>query len=160
MVEITTAAVVSSSILMVFVPAFARELHASRQAEATLGIAKIAAGAVEHAAEKHDNGALPASAPLTPSSVPRGAREVDAPGAWDHPTWQALGFRAFGDGVPHAYAFAFESSREAAKWNFRALAHGDLDGDGTTSSFELRGVIDDDAGARIDPAIGVAAELE
>jgi hypothetical protein len=158
--EAAAAFAVLGSILLIGVPAFLKEIHASKQAEATINVALLGDDAIAYASDKPAALAFPASAPLTPASVPRGVREADPPGAWDHPTWQALGFRPFAEGVPHAYAFQFDSSLSPGKSSFRAHAHGDLDGDGTTSTFEVRGSAEDGTPARMEPGIIVEAELE
>lgn len=80
--------------------------------------------------------AYPASAPLTPSLVPRGELATDPPGTWDHPTWRLLGFR-FEE--PHAYSYAFDSDNGPERSTFRATARGDLDGDGNLSTFLVTG---------------------
>jgi hypothetical protein len=59
-------------------------------------------------------------------------------------------------GVAHSFAFAFDRPDEAT---FVAHAHGDLDGDGTTSTFEIRGKCGRD-GASLVPGMVVEAELE
>src|SRR5262249_39736823 len=100
--------------------------------------------------------AFPDSAPLTPAEVPRGVRDDDPPGAWDHPTWRALGF---GFDHPHAFSFAFDSTHGPSESQFRATAHGDLDGDGVTSTFEIQGRADGN-GARIVPGMFVDREVE
>ncbi len=148
-----------ATILMVGVPAFVRELHASRQVEATTGVQTIADLAIAYSHGKQAVFAFPPSAPLTPAVVPKGTREVDPVGAWDQPSWKALGFRPVLDDVPHAYSFEFDSTLSPGKSGFRAIAHGDLDGDGTLSTFELRGSADDTS-ARIEPGMIVDAELE
>jgi hypothetical protein len=147
------------SILMVGVPAFVHELHASKQVEATSGIETMAALAVVYADGKPIEMAFPLSAPLTPAVVAKGTREVDPPNAWDHPTWKALGFRPVAEGAPHAYSFEFDPFLSVTRSTFRAVAHGDLDGDGTQSTFEVRGTADHD-GARVEPGMMVDAELE
>jgi len=53
----------------------------------------------------------------------------------DHPTWRALGF---GFDYAHAFSFEFVSSSSPEGARFRATAHGDLDGDGVVSTFELK----------------------
>jgi hypothetical protein len=164
------------SVLAVAIPAFVRDLHASHFAEATLGLASIGEGAILHATplsvpaspggvEK----AFPASAPLTPSRPPRGTRAVDVPGLWQTPTWLALHFppprgsgRAFAEGEAHAFAFGFDSTLSRARSAFVAHAHGDLDGNGTMSTFEIRGhsVDGDPKGPTIEPGMYVQDPLE
>jgi hypothetical protein len=57
--------------------------------------------------------------------------------------------------VAHSYAFQFDRSEGA----FVAQAHGDLDGDGTTSTFEIRGKCDRDVASLV-PGLYVESELE
>jgi hypothetical protein len=60
------------------------------------------------------------------------------------------------EGAPHAYSFAFESNGTG----FVARARGDLDGDGTLSTFEVRGVTPPGETPRVEPGMYVEAELE
>lgn len=149
---------IGGTVLMVGVPAFVHELHGSKQIEATSGIQQLADKTIAYAQDRPTIAAFPPSAPLTPSSVNKGRREIDAVDAWDHPTWKALDFHPYAD-APHAYSFELDTALGPAKSTFRAVAHGDLDGDGTTSTFELRGTADG-SGARVDPGMIVDAELE
>ena len=169
---------IGGSLLAVFVPAFARELNASRFAEPVLGLTKLSAAAVAYAHDRPVRDAFPPTAPLTPQEPPRGVRAVDPPGAWDTPTWRALGFRPVAEGIPHLFAFGFDSATAGGinpetrvaptrppgpvKSTFIAHAHGDLDGDGVRSTFEIRGhcVEDDPAGPAIDPGMYVESEVE
>jgi hypothetical protein len=80
--------------------------------------------------------AYPAAAPLTPAEVPAGTSVEDSPETWQHPTWQQLGFQL---DHAHYYSFEFDSQNGDERSWFKATAHGDLDGDGQLSSFELRG---------------------
>jgi type IV pilus assembly protein PilA len=162
------------SLVAVAAPAFVREVHASRLVEPVEGLKRLGGSAVayaqEHAPAQGAGGSagtqassvFPPSAPLTPSSPPRGHCEVDPPDAWDHPTWIALGFRAVAPGTPHCFAFAFDSVLTPSKSTFRARAHGDLDGDGIFSTFEVTGrLVDGDAQqVVIDPGMFVDSEME
>jgi hypothetical protein len=141
-------------IAAVAIPTFARELHASRFAEPTSGLARLGASAVAYATAV--GGRFPDSAPLTPAAVPRGTKEVDPIGTWDGPTWSALAFRPSPEGVPHAYSFAFDSNGAS----FVARARGDLDGDGVLSTFEVTGSVKPNEGPTVDPGMHVEAELE
>jgi hypothetical protein len=83
---------------------------------------------------------LPQSAPLTPEA---GACCKQAGGKcpvgfakWDDPAWKALFFEL---DHPHYYSYSFESTPDG----FVARAVGDLDCDGTPSTFELPGKIVD-----------------
>ena len=156
-VELAVGAAILGSLLAVAVPAFSRDLHASRFVEPTDGLARIGAAAIAYA---EANQRFPDSAPLTPSAPPRGKKEADPPGTWDGATWQALSFRPSAEGVPHAYAFSFEST--AGGTAFVAQARGDLDGDGVLSTFEIRGHASRANGERpaLAPGMYVEAELE
>lgn len=156
-VELAMGAAILGSLLAVVVPAFSRELHASRLVEPIDGLARIGASAVAYA---EANERFPESAPLTPSAPPRGKKEADPPGTWDGPTWNALSFRPSAEGVPHAYAFSFESA--AGGTAFVAQARGDVDGDGVLSTFEIRGRTGRTDGEKpaLAPGMYVEAELE
>jgi type II secretory pathway pseudopilin PulG len=160
-IEVAITFAIVGSLLAVAVPAFFRDLKASRLSEPVDGVKAIAEGATGYARVHDVPHAYPPSAPLTPAQVPRGTREVDPPGAWDQPTWRALGFRPSPEGVPHAFAFELESTLGATRSAFVARAHGDLDGDGVTSTFETSGHEQvGDAGPVIDPGMVVEAEVE
>jgi hypothetical protein len=149
---------VLGSLLAVAVPAFVRNLHASHLVEATDGLARIERGAIAFSnAPGNGARALPPSAPLTPASVPRGERLEDPPGTWDAPAWRALGFRAAPEGMRHRYSFA--TDLDAAGSELVARAHGDLDGDGVLSRFEVR-VRREGASVHAVPGMIVADELE
>jgi hypothetical protein len=152
-IEAALAFALTGSVLAVAVPEFARGLHASRLAEPVDGLKRIAESAVSLAAA---GATFPPSVQLTPAEVPRGVRADDPSGAWDQPTWRALGF---GFDHPHAFSFSFESSQTATGGHFRATAHGDLDGDGVVSTFEVEGESDAN-GARILPGMYVDREVE
>jgi hypothetical protein len=124
------------AVVLSVLPAFVRNLRASRFAEPLDGLAFIAARASLLAAGRPVESAYPPAAPLTPALVPRGEMVVDPAGTWDHPTWRLLAFRP---DDPHAYAFTFESRNGQDASSFEATARGDLDGDGSTSTFSIRG---------------------
>jgi hypothetical protein len=154
-VELAVGVALLGSVIAVAAPAFIRELHASRFVEPTSGLTRIGAGAITYA---DANGRFPDSQALTPSAPPRGTREADPPGTWETPTWTALSFRPAPDGVPHAYAFSFEMSSSGSA--FVAQAHGDLDGDGVLSTFEIRGTKKPGEGASVAPGMYIESELE
>jgi hypothetical protein len=143
-------------LLAVVVPSFVRNVHASYVSEATNGVGDLAARTLARLEAAGTIDALPESAPLTPSGVPRGIRVKDPPGTWDHPTWRALGF---GFELAHAYSFQFDAERAPDVARFHALAHGDLDGDGQFSTIELGGSFKPGA-APVLSALDVAHETE
>ena len=155
-VEAAVAVAVAGSVLFAALPAFLRNLHASRMAEPIDGISAIAARATSLASGQTPESAYPASVALTPAQVPRAERVVDPPGTWDHPSWQKLGFSMT---VPHCYSFAFESKNGKGLAAFRAWANGDLDGDGILSAFTIRGELREGAEAKALP-LEIEREIE
>ena len=136
--ELTAGGSLLCCVLAVTVPAFVRNLHTSRLVEPIEGLERIAARAAVLAAGRPTDVAYPADAPLSPATVPRGELVVDPPGTWDHPTWRELGFAPE---QPHAFSFEFEGENGADVSRFVARARGDLDGDGSQSTFSLKGEV-------------------
>ena len=94
---------------------------------------------------------------MPPRRMVRPARlSVDPPGSWDHPAWQAVGFRAVPEGAAHRFSFA----TELQDTTFVARAHGDLDGDGVVSVFEAKVDFSKAAEPKLIPGMYVEAELE
>jgi hypothetical protein len=124
--------------------------------EALDGLEQIAARAGALSDTAPLGAAYPASCPLTPSTVPRGTLVVDPPDTWDHPTWRLL---SFSKTTLHAYSFQFDSQNAPELSRFSAEAHGDLDGDGVTSTFRVSGSIRPGQPAKREP-LEVIREVE
>lgn len=152
-IELAIGAALVGSIAAVAIPAFVRELHASRFSEPVEALGRMSTGAVHYAEQTHK---LPDSAPLTPPAPARGKRETFPPEIWGHPTWRALSFQAAPDGVPFAFAYSFD----AQPAGFVARANGDLDGDGVYSTFEVRATATASEPLKIEPGMYVESELE
>jgi hypothetical protein len=146
-----TASVVACA-LAAIVPSCIRSIRMSRTAEATENLDRIARAWVAHAGDPGVS--LPT--PLTPPLVPRGAAASDPPGTWDHPTWRALGF-SIPESEPHWYAYRVEARDEGRE--VVVVAHGDLDGDGVTSTY-TRTIRREAAGWVASPVLLVTADLE
>jgi hypothetical protein len=160
--ELAIAFALVGSLLAVAVPAFVREVHASRLVEPVDGLKRIGAAAVAYGAAHPVPQGFPPSAPLTPGPPPRGRCDVDPADAWGHPTWRALDFRAAPPGTPHCFSFSFDSALGTARATFRAQAHADLDGDGIPSTFEVTGQYaeGDPRGPVVDPGMFIDSEVE
>lgn len=143
---------VLGSLLATCVPPFVRELHASPLHEVEEALPRLGELVLAYYAR---TGTLPASVALTPLTPTRGVPRIDPPGTWDHPTWAALGFKPAADNTPHLYSFSFDNQGQS----FVIEARGDLDGDGATSRFAVRGTIDNGT-ARLDEGMIVENELE
>lgn len=150
---------VAGSVLAVAVPSFIRNLSASKLSEPIDGLDRIVTNAVAYAEVHAQEISFPPSAPLTPAEVPRGVRAPDPPEAWEHLTWKCLDF---GFTEPHAFAFQFQSELEEATqtMRFTATAHGDLDGDGLLSTFEVKGERAPGQAPRVLPGMFVDREVE
>ena len=157
LVELVLAASIGGSALAAFAPTFLRDLQASRTTEAVDGLAAIGASAVAHAAGRELAASFPAPAPLTPAEVPRGLAVQDPEGTWDTPTWQAL---HFGYDRPHRYAFRFDVVVDPVRLWFNATAHGDLNGDGILSTFQVSGERRAGEEAVLIPGLHVHREVE
>jgi len=129
---------IGGSLTAVAVPTFWRNLSASKTTEALDGLGKISMSALSQAEGHTPAETFPPSVAQTPAEVPRGVSAKDPPGVWDHLSWRALNFRIEHE---HAYSFRFDSSFDGVTQTarFSARAHGDLDGDGNLSTFEVRG---------------------
>ena len=147
-VEAAFGVALAGTVLATFVPAFVENLQASRLVEPIDGLNKLAGRATALAGARPVEQAYPASAPMTPKTVPAGGRASDPDDAWKHPTWQQLDFRFT---VPHSYAFQFESSNAVGRSTFKATARGDLDGDGVLSQFVISGESKDGDRPRVFP---------
>jgi hypothetical protein len=160
--ELAIGFALGGSLLAIAVPAFLREVHSSRFVEPVDGLKRISAAAVIYGRGHPVAQGFPPTAALTPTSPPRGRCEVDPPDAWTQPTWRALDFRAAPAGTPHCFAFSFDSAVSPTKSTFRAQAHGDLDGDGIPSTFEVTGQYTegDARGPVVDPGMFVDSEVE
>lgn len=157
--ELSAMFAVGGSLLAVAVPAFFRNLSASKLSEPIEGLDRMVTQAVAYASSKPQDISFPPPSPLTPLQVPRGVRAADPPEVWEHLTWKCLSFR-FDE--PHAFSFKFDSELDPATqvMRFTATAHGDLDGDGTLSTFEVRGERAPGREARVLPGMFVDREVE
>jgi type IV pilus assembly protein PilA len=162
LLELAVAFSLVASVLAVAVPTFVREVHASRFVEPVDGLQRIGAAAVLYGIGRPVGQAFPPSAPATPTTPPRGHCEPDPPGTWDHPTWRTFDFRPVPPETPHCFSFSFDSNLSPSLSTFRAQAHGDLDGDGIPSTFEVTGhhAEGDARGPMLDPGMFIDSEVE
>ena len=158
--ELAIAISVLGCALAATVPACIRAMHAARTAEAVDDVEQILRSSIQR---RNDEAAAPpavaaapapsssahkstaptplVSAPLTPASVPRGEAVWDAEGTWEHPTWKAIHFSI---DTPHWYAYQLDVDPDPST-ALRAVARGDLDGDGVLSTFERDAILDPSA---------------
>jgi hypothetical protein len=167
--EFAAAFAVGGSLLAVAVPTFLKNLTASKLTEPIDGLDRMVTSAVAYSARHPQEISFPPSSPLTPAEVPRGVRVVDPPEIWQHLTWLSLHFgfcptveREKVVCVPHAFSFKLDTDRDPATgvMRFTATAHGDLDGDGIVSTFEVRGERAPGMPARVLPGMFIDREVE
>jgi hypothetical protein len=101
----------------------------AKTAEARSTVGMIAMSLATYA-EQH--GKLPASAPAVPKDVPRGAKYQSSPSDWSG-SWQAIQFTM---DMPQYYSYSFKTAPDAK--SAVVTAHGDLNGDGKMSTFEIK----------------------
>ena len=160
---IETRALVSvcGTLLAIVVPAVIKNVAFSHFAEAVDGVNVLGRNALAYAQAHPQGPRFPKSVGVTPVVPARGKPAIDPPGTWDDATFRALDFAPLGDAeLPHSYSFAFEAQAAPAAGGFAATAHGDLDGDGVTSTFELKGGIGANGEAALFPGMRVDSKLE
>lgn len=157
--ELAAAIAIGGSVLVVAVPSFVRNLSFSKISEPVDGLDRLVSNALSYAHGRPQHISFPPSAPLTPAEVPRGTTAEDPPDAWKHLTWRSLDFGFDG---PHRFAFRFDSALDpqTGVMRFVATSHGDLDGDGVLSTFEVRGERAPGQPARVLPGMFVDREVE
>ena len=157
--EVAAIIAVGGGVLAVAIPSFVQNLAFSKMSEPMDGLDRMVTNAVAYAHNRPQDISFPPSAPLTPAEVPRGAAATDPPGAWEHLTWKSLDFRF---DAAHHFAFKFDSALDPTTgvMRFVATAHGDLDGDGVLSTFEVRGERVPGHDARVLPGMYVDREVE
>jgi type II secretory pathway pseudopilin PulG len=130
------------------VPAFMKYVRGSKTSEADSNLRSIFTNVAVYATQEHYDPALslgaraagataslPPSAPRTPATPPCGVATT-----WPFdadPAWQAIGFAP-----PDPIRYAYEYERGLDSRTFAIRAYGDLDCDGTYSTFELTGGLD------------------
>jgi type II secretory pathway pseudopilin PulG len=128
-------------IAAVSIPAFVKYQRKSESTEARMMLMRMYSGATEHAM---DAGAVPAaSAGPTPplgTCCQQGGTCQPNPAWWADEPWRSLKFSV---DDPHRYSYEYKADGSGG---FTVLAHGDLDCDGTYSTFSMKGAKDSPPG--------------
>lgn len=133
------------------IPAYMKYMRRSKTAEATMNLRKLFDSSVSYFEREHVDASgrilrrqFPSSVTVTPGDrfcmddsvqdkwIPKKAY-------WTNPTWQALNF-ALADPHYYSYEYVSEGVNDGAKFTARAL--GDLNCNGTFSTFERVGMVD------------------
>lgn len=171
LIELMIVVAIIAILAVVAVPQFTKYMRTAKTAEANEMLDLIKKGAASYyttpRVEKGTGLKVACQYPGAVGVTPVGASccdgSVDAdddercdsePGRWNHATWSALKF-AITD--QHYFQFQFNSSGILADSVYTADAFGDLDCDGTMSTFQLVGVGDPNATKAECDAVGVPA---
>lgn len=137
LIELMIAVVILGLLAALAVPEFSRYAKRARTSEAMSNISRIFAAQVAYNEEAHERGLHGnfVNAPPTPSTPPTSAKYAPDSVAWSSSAeWRSLGF-ALDSG--HYYQY----SSPASSSSFAARAQGNLDNDGTQSTFTRTGVM-------------------
>jgi prepilin-type N-terminal cleavage/methylation domain-containing protein len=152
LIENMIVVVILGVLAAVAVPALTRYIRRSKTAEASDKLSLIYRGSVSYLINSNINvkrgaggTAIPLEFPASEGPTPAdscctqpGERCLSTTADWESPTWIGLDF-SIAD--PHLYQYSYESSGGGPGAIFTARANGDLDCDGTFSTFERTGII-------------------
>ncbi len=157
LVELMIVVLIMGILAAVALPAFTRYVKRSRASEASTMLSAIYRLQVVYWENQHERSSTGAGsafcdAPPLPATAPTSHKYQANPLLWsNNVAWAAIGFSL---DQPHWYQY----SSPGGTSSFAAVAHGDLDGDGTQSTFTRAASI---VGGEIQGAnIAVTSELE
>lgn len=130
LVELMIVVVILGILAAVAIPAFTRYVKRSKTSEATGNIAKIYQGETAYFNQSSEQSVASfASAPATPSATPSASKYPAQPTAFTGDSgWSAIGFSV---DAPLYYQYSATGSATS----FNSIATGNIDGDGTNSTF-------------------------
>jgi prepilin-type N-terminal cleavage/methylation domain-containing protein len=137
LVELMIVVVILGILAAVAIPAFTRYVKRSKTSEATGSLSKIYQGEVSYyqaSAERGSGSPTFITAAQNPGTVPAGVKVAPNMAAWNADGWREIGFSL---DTAHYYSYTASATSTA----FTAIANGNLDGDGTNSTFSRGGSI-------------------
>ena len=153
LVELMIVVVILGILAAVAIPAFTRYVKRSKTSEASGNIAKIYQGEVAYFQQSSENSVASfVTASGTPSGTPSASKFAAVPLSFtSDANWAAIGFSLDG---PCYYQYSTAANASA----FTASAVGNLDGDGTNSTFARAAALN--AGEIQGGQIAITEELE
>lgn len=115
----------------VAIPAFTRYVKRSKTAEATANVTMISTALTQQLNDTPAARRRLVAIPATPAAAPSEAKYPANPAAWATPAWRRVGFSI---DVGHYYQYRVDVDGRC----YVVAASGDLDGDGTRSTFSRR----------------------
>lgn len=151
LIELMIVVAIIGILAAVAIPAFMKYIRRSKTVEATMNIRKLFDSSVSYYEGEHSDNTgkilakqFPVKADRSPAkgtcSGSPGGKCAPDPKYWDdaNHTWAALNFSV---DDPFYYSYQYDSEGTDTTAKFTASAFGDLDGDGTESTFQRMGSV-------------------
>ncbi len=167
LIELMIVVAIIGILAAVAIPAFMKYIRRSKTSEATMNLRKLFDSSVsyfeaEHAARNGDlvDKQFPVSTiGQTPARdfCQTGDKFTSLEGDWTEATWMALNF---GLSDPHYYKYQYVAGGSQQTSSFTARSNGDLDCDGSQSTFERVATVDPSMNVVGGAGVYMANELE
>ena len=151
LIELMIDVAIIGILAAVAIPAFMKYIRRSKTSEATMNLRKLFDSSVTYFAREHASRTgtiqerqFPDSAALTPGDTfcagdVNAEKWIPKKTYWDDRSWQGLNF-ALSD--PHYYSYQYDSGGTNGTASFTVRAIGDLNCNGTRSTFERVATVD------------------
>ncbi len=140
LVELMIVVVILGILAAVAIPAFTRYIKRSKTSEASGNIAKIYQGQVTYFARSAERGSAQfvSDTTATPTAAPNDAKYIGNVLGWQTAQWNDVGFSL---DSAHYYQYRTTGTGMGIASAFTAQAVGNIDGDGTNSTFSRTALV-------------------
>jgi type IV pilus assembly protein PilA len=160
LIELMIVVAIIGILAAIAIPAFIKYIKQSKTSEAGLNLKSIGDGSSSYFQSDHyDTTGLPVATrqfPTTdrtfPTSVPKGTKQAQTLAEWTNAPWKELKFSI---SKAHYYQYQYDSISATV---YTAHAFGDLDADGTNSTFRVTANADANGELSISPAFNPSGE--